>query len=813
MESALLATGAAVGAVGAYGASVAAKDNPSTSSLRFTIEELQKQINKLKEAQDACCKAEAVAAAVAAPAPAEPVAAAVAAPAPAPVAVPVSLAGVPAAPETTGDLLDLSGLASAPAPAPAPASDLFDLFSTPAPAPVAVPVSLTGLPSAPPQEPELPGTSQLVSVSPQEPELPGTSQLVSAPRLEARAPVQGDRIARNLFDRDVTEKMNSILPAAKAVFEKAKSIDSLSPLTASSPAYPPIREKPTKGGLWPFTSKPVPAPEPVPVFTVIDEEDLLLQQRLLRSRIPELRKLIDENTSTFAEYTNAPTLDARIPYVATLKANLDAMASKTKEVESNIKLLEELSAKKSAYESLKQTEKAEQQRAEAAAKTEQQRAEAAAVAAQAKREYQSTSIQDTLEEKSEAALAWYTDMIDYFSTNISRRLNELQTNYAPDDKSILDKYVETKQWFDVVVGSPPIDKDFLGEGKMGLQKAYDDFKAAAGTQKSGILGITRKTKKYLNKEYKGNPSKPVPSIPYYPPKRRGGTRKRKRGGALQKLIDLKARIEAQLDYYNRVKPDVEAFREEADRFINAKAEEYPKTVTETMQDRIRENEALNQERLRKAAQVSTPTRAPASSLDAIPTIAKNPLFPETRIPSPKPSASTGLPLPSSAQSSTPPPPAPNTGAAGTGLEESLSQKLTRMVEEARAASAARDAAEDKRLEEERKKNRITSLSSPPASNTGAAGTGPLSPTELNDIASRNPSLGPSLVPGVGTTPTAERRSATQVFGSLSQGNKTTVGEGASVPPGARTSGGLRKKKLRSRRGGKQKKNVRRTRRS
>jgi regulator of protease activity HflC (stomatin/prohibitin superfamily) len=803
MESALLATGAAVGAVGAYGASVAAKDNPSTSSLRFTIEELQKQINKLKEAQDACCKAEAVAAAVAAPAPApvepvaapaEPVAAAVAAPAPAPVAVPVSLAGVPAAPETTGDLLDLSGLASAPAPAPAPASDLFDLFSTPARA--AVPVSLAGLPSAPPQEPELPGTSQLVSVSPQESELPGTSQLVSAPRLEARAPVQGDRIARNLFDRDVTEKMNIILPAAKAVFEKAKSIDSLSPLTASSPAYPPIRKKPTKGGLWPFTSKPVPAPEPVPVFTVIDEEDLLLQQRLLRSRIPELRKLIDENTSTFAEYTNAPTLDARIPYVATLKANLDAMASKTKEVESNIKLLEELSAKKSAYESLKQTEKAEQQRAEAAAKTEQQRAEAAAVAAQAKREYQSTSIQDTLEEKSEAALAWYTDMIDYFSTNISRRLNELQTNYAPDDKSILDKYVETKQWFDVVVGSPPIDKDYLGEGKMGLQKAYDDFKAAAGTQKSGILGITRKTKKYLNKEYKGNPSKPVPSIPYYPPKRRGGTRKRKRGGALQKLIDLKARIEAQLDYYNRVKPDVEAFREEADRFINAKAEEYPKTVTETMQDRNRESEALRREFIREAKKKEKEAATTSSAVPFQPSTngtfgINNPV--QLFTPKPKKPSATTPPVPGPPSSPPPPLLAPSSSLtlspAGTGL---LS------VAQIRANDIAAETEARKRAEAEAEA----------AKQSVPFGQQPLT-SDLKNI--KRPGFSASTtptasVPGDSTSGETIQEQLTRLQ-TLGQQNPLRVGGPLY------TTGGLRKKKLRSRRGGKQKKNVRRTRRS
>lgn len=754
--TAVAATGATILGVGAAGLSAEAKNNPSTSSLRYTIEELQKQINKLKEAQDACCKAEAVAAAVAAPAPAPAVTETAAAPAPAP-----AVAEIVAAPAPTPAVAETVAAPAEPSTQRGMFSGLFGSRST------------TPTPTAPPAEDlakEFDDKNrELVQII--------RSSIPKAEDLIAKANTAIDTASRSDWffpELERQRKKEKWLQRKKEVQLQAKkkkdAVIALAAQRAQQQVIPPppppqlpLSQRPPidiprllpppaaplppppqtpypgtlpgatasnigavdsyAGGAWnPFSkSRPVESTPPKPV-TQQDKQDTLYHIELLNDKIYELDGLLASYTDLYDRYTGLSLgYQAKIEQIPLIKSILEKIASKTKEVETSFNVVQTDLNKFQAVEAFRQAEIAKATSAAAATAA----AAKAAAEAKAKEEYKSTSIQDTLEEKTEAALKWYDETISYFNTHIKGKLIILKDNYAPkSDTSIDDKIIETGRFMDILNGNLP-NEDNIGRGKAGLQKAYDDFITEVGTQRSGILGLTRKRKKYPDNAFKGNPTKPV-KVRYARPDRVGGKTRRRGGG--QKLIDLKARIEAHLEYYNEAKPDIEAFRQEADRFINAKMNEYPYPREEEPEE----------------AHTAAPTAA-VPVFEGAEFSNTNPLF---------------------------------QGSKGESTFKALQQTSSR----------------------KRNGSTPTTNANPSPRSATPAGTAPLPPPLFPGLppAPNTGAAGPNAPLPPMPFPPSDR--------SKIQGESTKFG-------GPLPRGGLRKKKLRSRRGGKQKKNVRRTRRS
>lgn len=231
---------------------------------------------------------------------------------------------------------------------------------------------------------------------------------------------------------------------------------------------------------------------------------------------------------------------------ATLKTTKKAEAAALKET------------KRAEAAALKETQKAEKEAAKKAA------AEKAVISKLAADKQASTQIHDTLMKSMKDALEWYNTTIDEIE---KKQKNELKVflSYAPKDDEIKDMMSETTRYL-----------GFLIKYRNLLKRKYEVYKGKIGTKKFSLVKYMRGQDnefKPLDESFYEKEPKPLPvralELPIV-----GGRRIRKRkGGALESLIASKKDIDVEIDFFGKVKAHLETYLQKLNDFIRRKRTE------------------------------------------------------------------------------------------------------------------------------------------------------------------------------------------------------------------------------------------------
>jgi hypothetical protein len=400
------------------------------------------------------------------------------------------------------------------------------------------------------------------------------------------------------------------------------------------------------------------------------------------------------------------------------------------------------------------------------------------------------------------ALQWYTTTSDAIYQKREKELDVIQ-RYIPDDTEVKDAITEANNY-----------SGFLIKYKNLLNRKYEIYKGKIGTKKFNLVKYIRgqdNEYKPLDESFFEREPRPLPmrelKLPIV-----GGAKIRRKGGAFETLIASKKDIDVEIDFYRKVRAHVETYMEKLNSLLRRKRAYIQE---EGIQDPGEEETVPLSSTMRGTPGVEVPT-FPSSRPDVIspegvfrqpdePTTADfsgftAPITGTQQFAFTNPGIANKAAFAKTQRRSTPGPGTTRKNARITDAD--ISAAVRAELKEAKAQSPAVEATKQAEIAAyeaaERNPQSPFSLQGGPAAGTGLLPPPPAQPTDLSSIPIFQPpssvtpgSLPPSRIPGFGT---AIRKSPLELGGPLPRG-------------------GMRKKKLRSRRGGKQKKTVRRTRRS